>query len=766
MPNKNEKVKDKENNLSNKQKKAIGKIDKGFNEIVDGMSLSLYGTNQDSDSKDLDKIFTDILTSEIDGIVRHTQTNDVGLLARLVREDKKGEINLSGKDIETLLGSDNSEVFNFISTQYQNRCIKQNDLHEVATQLVELREAISVTRDAIVSANVNEIGVSKTINIPNVDEDKSTSAKNLIEKIERDHKLDKKIKSFIVPNTLEFGDYYVITTPYSKIFEDFEKKKKDSGNNITSMNNLLESVSKDETENNMKHMYESYFEKSLAPEKGKPEKAILDEYTAFKKDLENVFENITIDNSGYATEIDDYGIESLEHIHVLMESESKDENPTKDIFKQVSGIDDGVVSDGEKKKSYDDYSNINGCHIKLSDPMHMIEIKILDKPIGYYLVEEEDIQPISGMVSTTLYYSRFDENRRQKTIIDGLVERIVKSFDKKYLETNIELKDVIANALMYFDLNSKKLRFKYIPVEYVTKFTVNEDENGNGTSIIEPSLFYAKLYLMLLLFKIMSIILYSNDVRVNYIRTSGIDKNVANKVQEIIRQKQSRQINLMDLFSYTTLLKKLGSGSEMYIPTGRSNERGVETEILQGQDIQLNNELMDMLKKSYVLGTGVPSAIMNYLDEVDFAKSIELANTRFNGRVVTYQGDFNEGLTDLYKKILKFSGSVDTDIIDNLEYILSAPKHAEVTLKSELIQQFDVYKNYFISMYFGDMGAQDPANATKIRLFVKGLAKKFLPMIDIDEIDKLYENIEMLAKEEDLNPKNKNTDDIDNIPGL
>ena len=87
-----------------------------------------------------------------------------------------------------------------------------------------------------------------------------------------------------------------------------------------------------------------------------------------------------------------------------------------------------------------------------------------------------------------------------------------------------------------------------------------------------------------------------DDTKVNYIKQSGIDKNLANKVQEIARLRQSRQINIADLFSYTTLINKVGNGSEMYIPTGRSGDRPIETEILAGQDVQLNTELLEMLK--------------------------------------------------------------------------------------------------------------------------------------------------------------------------
>ena len=200
----------------------------------------------------------------------------------------------------------------------------------------------------------------------------------------------------------------------------------------------------------------------------------------------------------------------------------------------------------------------------------------------------------------------------------SLAKSIVDSFGKEFLKENAKFKETIVEALQYYNLNEKRIKFQYIPIEYVQEFKIDEDEDENGQSMIKKSLFYAKLYLMLLLFKIMSIILNSNDQKVNYIKTSGIDKNLANKVQEIARIKQSRQINMYDLFNYTTLINKVGNGSEMYVPTGRSGERPIETDILSGQEVQLNSELLEMLKNAYILGTGVPAAIVNYLQEADW----------------------------------------------------------------------------------------------------------------------------------------------------
>ena len=95
---------------------------------------------------------------------------------------------------------------------------------------------------------------------------------------------------------------------------------------------------------------------------------------------------------------------------------------------------------------------------------------------------------------------------------------------------------------------------------------------------------------MLLLFKMISIIQNSNDSKINYIKTSGIDKNVINKVNQIARKKQQRTINMTDMMCYTSMINKVGAGHEIYIPVGRSGERGIETEVISGQDIQLNTE--------------------------------------------------------------------------------------------------------------------------------------------------------------------------------
>ena len=68
--------------------------------------------------------------------------------------------------------------------------------------------------------------------------------------------------------------------------------------------------------------------------------------------------------------------------------------------------------------------------------------------------------------------------------------------------------------------------------------------------------------------------------------------------------------------------------------------------------LNMQDEMMEQLKQAFINGTGVPSVIMNYINEADFAKTLVMANAKHLRRVMMYQDNFNEGLTNMYQKIL------------------------------------------------------------------------------------------------------------------
>lgn len=774
MPNQND------NEFSLKQNKKVRQNLGQLNKIIGQATLSLYGTDRTSDVDSLNDTFQKILQNEIDSLTNKNNDDVTSFLSKLYSQDKKlnASQQLLDNQFMNISGDEFSSMQQFVYEAYRNKLLEQSDLHEVSSQLIELSEAILITRDAIVSSDVVEGRMSRTIDFENIDKEKVDDATPIVEHIEKRFKLQEKIKNFIIPKTLEYGEYYAYIIPYSKIFNDFIKQRGNDyrGHRMYKETTILESVEMEYTENGedkstekfINNLYTEYVESCNREAKANfkdPQKIDKREFT---EDIKNMLNNISVCNEAVPLPIVEEGFGSVSEYMTEFVNESGDafttekQNETsKNPFEQIINIDSekGITFTDKDNKKDDNFDDIRDCYVKIIDPTRILPLKIMNQTIGYYYVVEEDITPLSGMISSTLYYAKFDETRKERNIIDSIAEKIVMSFDKKFLKDNLKFKETIVEAINYYNLNEKRLKFQFIPVEYIQEFKIDQDEEGNGQSMIKKSLFYAKLYLMLLLFKIMSIILYSNDQKVNYIRTSGLDKALANKVQEIARIKQSRQINMYDLFNYTTLINKVGNGTEMYIPTGRTNERPIETEILSGQDIQLNSDLLEMLKNAYILGTGVPAAIVNYLNEADFAKVIEQNNSKFNGRVVNYQLDFNEGITEMYKKILRWSTNLPENIISNFKFTLQPPKTTASNAKSEAINAFQTLSDFVVQLIYGDPNeSTDPNLKDTIRIFKKKFAAEQLPMLNMDKIEELVRESEIESKEEKLKPNPANGD--------
>ena len=815
MPRDNRKRGDK-NTTGTSNDNRINKITRQLSNVIGQANLTLYGTDRVSDTDSLNQTFQNILNTNLETITGKTDGDSSSFLSKLSSRDRKATAleNIIANQFISINGEEHSALQSFIYEAYNNRLLEQNDLHEVASQLIELSEAILITRDAIVSADVVEGRMNRVLKFSKTDGDDNRDYIPIIENMERKFKLLEKIKNFIIPNTLEYGSYYAYTIPYSKIFNDFMNIKNNSGagqnkifykestlldldNDVAKSTTVVESTQKQKPSKHIsfaERVYKEYCD-DIANRNGRKDRSNYEksmtsagmgndetppDKQAFISDITAILGNISICNDSVPFPIFEEGASALsyfkdEHISesgnsILTESEraKKNKNKKDDPVNSFNKIIDNVTADGiqftsdgksSKSQNFDEFTD---CYIKLIPPTKIIPIQIMNKTVGYYYIQDTNITPLSGAISSTLHYAKFEETGRQQPVIDSLARAIVDAFDKDFLKENTNFKDLIVEAISYYNLNEKRLRFQYIPVEYMQEFKIDEDENGNGQSMIRKSLFYAKLYLMLLLFKIMSIILNSNDMKVNYIKSSGIDKNIANKVQEIARIKQSRQINMYDLFNYTTLINKVGNGNEMYVPTGRSGERPIETEILSGQDIQLNTELLESLKNAYILGTGVPAALINYMNEADFAKVVEQNNSKFNGRVINYQLDFNPSITEWYKKIMMWSTQIPPHLIDNFTFSLQPPKTVTSNAKTEAIASFQQYADFAIQIIYGDNNDQE-VSPKELEIFKKLLAEDQLPMLNIEKLEERRAEAHLQATQEQERPSSRNGDSGDDI---
>ena len=212
--------------------------DKGFrkqlsaiNNLIGQANLSMYGTDRTSDVDVLNSTFQTILQNQIGDLTNRNNDDITSFLSQIVSADHKTTAidEMLSNQFMAITGDEYSTLQSFIYDAYRNRLFEQSDLHEVSSQLIELSEAILITRDAIISSDVVEGRMSRTLSFDNVNEDDEKNYIPIIENMEKKFNLQKKIKNFIIPKTLDYGEYFSYDIPYSKLFNDFMQMKNTTG---------------------------------------------------------------------------------------------------------------------------------------------------------------------------------------------------------------------------------------------------------------------------------------------------------------------------------------------------------------------------------------------------------------------------------------------------------------------------------------------------------------------------------------------------------
>lgn len=729
-----------EGRLSPAQIKELQEQNEIFKSILGKLSIQNDDVQgREKELRIITKTIDEVIKDEISEISKFTGDDVTTFLYKTLSQDERMQGQMMKNINDIFDGDKNQSIASVMFDKQSNRNILLEELDVITSYVHQLKEAVNATRDAIVTSDDIGRQMSRNITFTNMPQDSNEvkNAINQIEKMEENLKLSHKIKNHIIPKTLEFGSFYVYTIPYSELIKDFKNREKmDFRNHNSSIMESTEAY----TINDFSQ-YKPIFESCNV--------------NSAKKTMDDFLKDISVENN-FTSLIDD--LVSVEEIAAMESSDIFTSNP--EFKKQVStilkssnkttlGSAGEAVIDANGKNEYGD---VTGCHIKLIDPRRLVEVSILDKVIGYYYLIDTGVKVNKLSFAQSVKLNLVTSSAIQKEDLESkfvhmIADKVVKAMDKKYLENNAKFKDLIVNALLYEDMYKRQVKFQFIPVDFITKFTVDEDMNGEGQSILTNSLFYAKLYLYLLIFKVLSILTKSNDQKFHYIKSSGIDKETANTTQSVARAIKENEMNFKDLMNYNTAINKIGKAKDAFVPTGTQGDRTIETDILSGQEVQLNDDLMETLITNAINGTGVPSVIMSYINEADYSRTLVMANAKFIGRVINYQLDFNRSLTELYRKLAKYYLNLDDSVADAITYTFAAPKSLNNVNMSDIISNAEMTANFIVKCYIGEnRNPQEEDNLFKDKLFAK-VAKDLLPMIQWDRMDELYNSAQEETKQ-------------------
>lgn len=741
-------------------------------DIINKLSIEIsdeVGNRIDDDlintSSKFNKTLSDALNTykssifDADGFVKKMQEYDPGT------DDDKNVI-------KNILNGVRNEYSSAKSLNHSELLLRY-DLYNICHQMPEMNDVIHTLRDAIIECNVSTGQVSRSIVFENNEE--TDNLENQVKEIERRHDLLTAIKNFIIPSALMHGEMYIQRTPYAKIFAEIEALS-DSKNKTVfkeSIPNHILNLFKEGVnlynEDNLDLLMESttYSSNISSVDEYKIDNNInkVKSEEVARKNLSSILEKIDVYNSSSVL-VAEMGVDAAKEFMLKEYTKYKHYSNNKNDYTHFTETMHNFNSMNNKFDELEDegnidfksYNDIKGVYLKYLDGLKIIPIRMDRKVIGYYYKSTTmDVKSKHPGQQSGLVDNSYQAYTRDKRMVDRLADIIIKTFDKKILAKNIQLKTEIIEVIMAHKFHEGKLSFIYIPESEVERIVINEDENGKGHSVLEPSIFAARNYLLLNMFNIL-FTLNNTTTRIHYLKSSGLDKNYAATVQRAMRKFQARRISIDDIYSYSGVLNKVGGMNEMVLPTGRNDYKALETDTIPAVDSPINMELLESQRKEAISGTPVPYlSVINAIDEVDFAKTLELANTKFLSAVSALKIDFNKFITKLYQFILKYETDIEDNVIQTFRFSFNTIKQPELVITVEMIQNFlQLYELVSLIYYKKNELEDENGNSTyKAMLLKKELAKQYLGQIDFDEIDEVVKRVNINANKFILDDQKK-----------
>lgn len=684
---------------------------------LDSLYTSTYYSSP-KNKRDLENLKDDINKS-ISNIISNNNINTgmpniSALYGKIVELSKDPN---TSKDFEELF-NDNKLLGSITEVVFQNQGLVELDreIDTICKYMPELLEALEIRKDNVLSADHFS---KEFINIKNkgTTEVDTVSFYARIEEIKTKYNLERHIDEWY-DNASKYGEQFVYCIPYTKALSKLI-------NNRNSLNNI--------------HAQLNCEQKAILSESGNFEFDTADFPTDLKDvDLNKFNINLELNMSNMIEEpvlelkklidtsknISNQSVyksfmESLDDDSKSYPRNSKTFDKTIDDELDFSGFED-TAQDGfikpETKNIDDEKIHTRGCVLKTLERSHVIPIYIEDMCLGYYYFEFKgldmrdplnfDMQSSSNgtIPGLTTNQSRFFEPNIQQDRSDDLLRYISAQMsqyiDSKFINMNQDISKEIYMILKYNDLynGTDNIRVSFIPPEDISHIYWKKDKKTNhGISDLEKALIPAILYICLYLTLAIAYMTRGQDKRVYYVK-QNIETNIAKTLLNTIEQIKKGNFGIRQIQSINTMLNIVGRFNDYVIPVSQSGDTPIQFEVMQGQNIDTNPELLQKLKDAAINSTDVPVELIQARQSIDYAVQFTMTNSKFLRKVYNRQALYEAILSPLLTKI--YNIEYNTNIL--LDVKLQPPLFLNITNTNQIINNTNEFSEAIANIVLAD----------------------------------------------------------------
>jgi hypothetical protein len=713
----------------------------------------LYDTERILDKmKDIQSKNQDSVKQTVNGTnLAQSRLNTFGLTgnAQQIR-GKDGKVARQSDDVFDVI-KNNSSIF----TELKQLLLADNKLYETIADYEILRRAIPeisrVINLLINSVIIPEVITSDTFTLSSTLD--SASKKESSKKLKGKYELDKKIRT-IVENYFLIGTEYITVVPYKAVVEAIKENKigkalilKESALLLPNPTVLKESTLL--TESTFLDTLTEGFKTKFKPN---DDAAIRNSFNAdniqFTQNINGFLSQIKIFKSNKRLVYDAALVESVREDKTSFMFESSFEEffsdqvkmkTAKDILSGRSDASEGLMAaQADASKAYDKIS-INGCKIERLDPARVYPIRIKDTVIAYVYIEERRDDALrfnmkNQMQNTfsfyrmhTQSYNEYSVKMMEDRMLREIGNRVIENLSPKFLEANFDNMDIFYEFLRENSIHRERRDIILLHPDDVIEF-----KRADG-SIMKNAVFFAKLYLLMVINNILTKVRRGSDRTLYYVN-NGLSNDIEGSVMEAIEAIQQSEIRFSDIGSIAGIIGSVGSVVDLFIPQSEDGSKPVNPEVISGQEVDMDEPFLKYLIKSIILSFNMPSVVVDFTDEVEFAKTLSMANLDVATSSALSQAELNIPLTKLLQKVMAYDLDLTPEEIESVSATLIPSRSMLMQITGDLIETTKSLAQSMADLNFA--GNED----AKKQLFMKEFVREYFNY-DWTEVDKIIKKV-------------------------
>lgn len=607
-----------------------------------------------------------------------------------------------------------------IASYTENKWIVEldNEIDTVCKYMPKLEEALDAIKDSVLSAD-NFEKEYLTFNSPNISNADLSKFNSDIAKIKKDYNLYDKVEQWY-SDASKYGEVFIWKSKYDKALSVLLSRK---AGNSAGVRYYQESVVDPE-------FISSPAGSSIITESGIDMAGLGREYNNYGQSVK-----IEINKSG-ALET------ALNEVTKLNESAAL---VSESSISEASFDDNRVLPDGfEIPKEFKSKENtsadgfidtstkandrralkVNGVILKSLKRENMILLYIDDICLGYYYLEFLDnngLDTFSDSMFTKRGMSRtgYSNGAREQDkitqanatneLLKFLAATIVQNIDDKFINNNAYLKSEIYAILKYNDIQNAsgldRIRVTYLAPDDVEHIKFKEDpQTHRGISDLYRSLIPAKLWCCLYISNTLGILTRGQDKRVYYVK-QNVEQNIAQTMLNVINQIKKQNFNIMQIENMNSILGITGKYNDYIIPVGPSGDSPVSMEVMEGQNIDPQQDLLDKLEENAISSTGIPYEMVVARLNLDFATQLTMSNSKFLRFVFKRQAVFEKHLTNIMSTIYNAENNTETPVTVNC--ILPTPLMLNINNLNQIMDLVSQQADAISGFLYTDPNDQD-----------------------------------------------------------